>query len=163
MIKECIGTTVIAIALTAGMVGNASASVAGDDRPEPGAGTTRPDSPGSTRDLKNVCNQYESGAGDLCLYWGDPATSSRIAFYRSDTDLSDDHFKTAGSGQNEVVADNTTWVRNFDRTYTFLVCTGTSFTGECAAVAPGASGNLTRPFYLRVNSVRLVPPAIRIG
>jgi hypothetical protein len=98
------------------------------------------------------CNRDSLGNGDLCLWYHQNFQGSLADFFFADANLNDNTFITAGSGQHQLVGNNSASDYNYDLWLTARVCTGVSFTGTCADIGPGANGNLDTTFRNNIES-----------
>ncbi|MEJ3743698.1 hypothetical protein WEI85_10450 [Actinomycetes bacterium KLBMP 9797] len=102
--------------------------------------------------LDGACNQYSDGTGDLCLWWFQNYTGSRADFYFADSNLNDNVFITAGSGQGSPVGNLSESDWNYDLIYGARVCTGINGAGTCGTVPPGSGGNFNSTYRNNVES-----------
>jgi hypothetical protein len=107
----------------------------------------------SASHLDGTCNHYYSdNTGDLCLWYFQNYSGSKIDFYYGDSNLFNNYFITAGSGQGAVVANNAESDFNYDGIYTAWVCTGTSSSGSCGFISPLTGGNFNTTYKNNVES-----------
>jgi len=92
------------------------------------------------------------GDGDFCLWFLSNFGGSYSDFFFADTNLTDNVFITAGSGQGQTVAANAESALNADSNLTARVCTGVGQTGSCNIVPPRGFGNFVAPYFNGVRS-----------
>lgn len=99
-----------------------------------------------------LCDAY-GYYGELCLYYLRDYRGSRSDFYLRDPSLWNNWFIAAGSGQGQVVANNSESFWNRDRVRSWWVYTGANYTGVRGLVRPGQYGNFSSTFINNVDSV----------
>jgi hypothetical protein len=100
-----------------------------------------------------ACDVYSPGGdGDFCLWFLSNFVGSYSDFFFADTNLTDNTFLTAGSGQGQTVAANAESDLNADSNLTARVCTGVGQTGSCNIVPPHGFGNFIAPWFNGVRS-----------
>ena len=106
----------------------------------------------STMHLDGTCNLYSNGDGDFCLWYLAGLVGSKADFFISDSNLNNNTFVTAGSGQGQVVGNNAESDFNYDLNLGARVCTGTSGSGTCGTVPSNSGGNFNSTYKNNVES-----------
>jgi hypothetical protein len=101
----------------------------------------------------DACSAYSDGHGDLCMWYFSNYNGSNTGFLRSDYNLNDDHFVSAGSGQNSLVTNNAESVWNYDHYTTAYVATSPGFTGSIGYIRPWTGGNFSSTYSNNVESL----------
>jgi hypothetical protein len=101
----------------------------------------------------DVCSAYADGHGDLCLWYFSNFTGSRTGFLRNDSNLVDDRFVSAGSGQGAVVTNNAESVWNYDRFVTAWAATSPNFGGSNGFISPNSGGNFNATYKNNTESI----------
>jgi hypothetical protein len=132
----------------AGVSAPAAAAVAGTNQ----ARTAKGASTMAAMHLDGACNLYSNGDGDFCLWYFAGFVGSKADFFVADSNLNNNTFITAGSGQGAVVGNNSESDFNYDLNLGARVCTGTSGAGTCGTVPSNSGGNFNSTYKNNVES-----------
>jgi hypothetical protein len=99
------------------------------------------------------CYAYTNGTGDFCQWYFQNYSASRGGIYSNDSNLSDNLFVTAGSGQYSSITNNAESDYNYDYYYTAHVTTSPNYYGSVGYVSPRTGGNFNSTFKNNVESL----------